>query len=169
MFVSTIEFESKVDEAKTLLKSSGFWSRKMARTQVRLVWFFHSTWTWSHGLAYDSSPPRIEVPRFSVVYLTEGKQLLNTILHEYAHTYVWAHPKITKPWFEEFAEHKNYGVFDPSFHVNEFACYDPEEDFCETLVEFCLPTKKRSEHRSAVRKKLQLLGNLPAQRNFYRR
>ena len=92
-----------------------------------------------------------------------GSTLLDTIRHEFGHSWAWLDRKhIEGRWFREAFDGRYGDVwgeepeFDPSEYVSAYACTRPAEDFCETFMTYlrCRRSLNRFDRRPGVKRKL---------------
>jgi len=150
------------------LAAFGFWDEELAKTDTYLT-LAGRAYGWQ---MYESSGeihiPAISLNRLSEKILKQKRVTLRDILrHEFAHTY----PELVKnKQFEKVfgGPHElDSGlaqVYDPAFHVSEYAASMPMEDFAEDFMHYLkhkgeLP--KRLD-QPAIRKKWNYIDKLPA-------
>ena len=94
---------------------------------------------------------------------TPGETLLDTVRHEFGHSWAWLDREhIDGRWFRRAFgacygdEWESEPDFDRSEFVSAYACTRPAEDFCETLMTFlrCRRSLHRFDRRPGLKRKL---------------
>ncbi len=103
---------------------------------------------------------------------TPGSTLLDTVRHEFGHSWAWLDRSfVDGPWFREAfggSYDDDWGAapdFDADDHVSPYACnVRPAEDFCETFMTFlrCRRSLHRFDARRGVRRKLRAVARAVA-------
>jgi len=153
------------------LAALGFWDEALAETDAYLT-FMGSAYGWQ---MYESGGeiliPSISLSRLGEKILKQKEVSLRDILrHEFAHALAHTHPELVKnKQFEKIFDgpHENDAglqqVYDPAFHVSEYAATMPMEDFAEVFMLFVKHKGKlpAALNRPAIRKKWNFIAKLP--------
>lgn len=155
MFITDLEFTSALKMAKQLLKANSLFTRRMRQTKVKFSLFFLDFYC--HGLADCSKTSNtIYIPRISLAYYYDKKDLVATLLHEYAHVYLWLYPEIETRWLD-LTKKSAYGQYDPEEHITQYAHLDEEEDFCEVFATYCKTQVRPSKYSGILRRKFKFM------------
>lgn len=165
MFITNVEFTSSLKMAKQLLEHNSLLTRKLNQTKVKFSLFFLDFYC--HGLADCSRAGNtIYIPRISLAYHYDKKDIVSTILHEYGHVYLWLYPDVESRWLHLTRKcDYGHGSYDPEEHITEYAHLDQEEDFCEVFATYCKTHVRPSKYKGILKRKIAFIEGVCRERS----
>ncbi len=159
--------ERELTAVRKELAVTGLYDKKMRNVDVFLVPFNNGAGYRCWGGDGSIAIPEVAMNTLRELFDSDILTLRDVLRHAFGHAFAETHPAAisSDAFTETFHDVYSSGVswiYDPEFHVSEYAAGGPAEDFAEVFAEFVARKGKRPRQYSSepIRMKWDFLASL---------